>query len=90
MLFIFIIFLFFTTTLQLFPGGTFSNDGNYHHLYSKVCISIQIFEYNHSFSYYFGLLEEIRYPKDMINIMLFLNADSLTNNNTIFYDLKKY
>lgn len=88
MLFILFFLTFFIPTNQLFHYAV-PEEGDYYHLYSKVCISARIFDYDHSLSYFLGSLEEIRYPKDVIKIMFFLNT-SFSANDLIFFNLKKY
>ncbi|KAI6173397.1 hypothetical protein M3Y98_01077000 [Aphelenchoides besseyi] len=74
-----VIFTIIHQAHSLFPGAT-PEDGDYRHLYPKLCLSLRIFETEHSFSYQLGWLEDLKYPKDRIHFQFLVQEDSLLQN----------
>lgn len=57
------------------------DDGNYSHLYPKVCLSIRINHHEHSLPYFLGLIENLRYPKNRMHVAFF--AENTSDSETI-------
>uniref|UniRef100_A0AC35GEH7 Uncharacterized protein n=1 Tax=Panagrolaimus sp. PS1159 TaxID=55785 RepID=A0AC35GEH7_9BILA len=66
--------------LAVIESPTFANifanlqpdDGDYRHLYPKLCLSMGIKRYGHALSYSVGMVENLRYPKDRMHISFFI------------------
>uniref|UniRef100_A0A914HCF8 Glycosyltransferase 25 family member n=1 Tax=Globodera rostochiensis TaxID=31243 RepID=A0A914HCF8_GLORO len=50
-----------------FPRG----EGDYRHLYRPLCVGIKVNDNEHVLSYFMGMVEELRYPKDRMHILFF-------------------
>lgn len=61
-------FVFFVEkTYSALPGAQ-PDDGDYRHLYPKVCVGIRINQHEHILPYSMGLIENLKYPKDRIHV----------------------
>jgi len=64
----FLFFVFFIEKIYSgFPGAQ-PDDGDYRHLYPKVCLGIRINKHEHILPYSMGLIENLKYPKDRIHV----------------------
>lgn len=68
-------FLLLNSAYGLFPGAT-PDEGDYRHLYGKVCVTLRVFETPHIFPYSMGWVENLRYPKDRMHLQLLAASDS--------------
>jgi hypothetical protein len=68
--------LIFSFSFALFPGAI-PDEGDYRHLYGKVCVTLRIFETPYIFPYSMGRLENLRYPKDRMHLQLLAEQDSI-------------
>ncbi|KAL3090259.1 hypothetical protein niasHS_006711 [Heterodera schachtii] len=50
-----------------FPPG----EGDYRHLYPRLCVTIKINDHKHVLSYFMGMVEDFRWPKDRMHILFF-------------------
>ncbi|KAI6191701.1 Glycosyltransferase 25 family member [Aphelenchoides bicaudatus] len=73
-----LLLLIFTFSLAsaLFPGAT-PDEGDYRHLYGKICLTFRVFETPHIFPYSMGWIENLRYPKDRMHIQFLFESNSV-------------
>lgn len=90
-LYLLIFFICLPLTWQLFPG-TVPEEGDYRHIYPKLCLTIRSYESydQYSLSYILGLIEELQYPKDRIHVsFLTIEVQQEDSSQTSLTLLKK-
>uniref|UniRef100_F1L0H0 Glycosyltransferase 25 family member n=1 Tax=Ascaris suum TaxID=6253 RepID=F1L0H0_ASCSU len=65
--------LYTGSTWALFPGAV-RDEGDYSHLYPVLSLNMYFEDHAHALPYFFGLIENLDYPKDRISINAFIGA----------------
>ncbi|TKR67316.1 hypothetical protein L596_023488 [Steinernema carpocapsae] len=65
------VLLLISTSLALFPGRQ-PDRGDYRHLYPRLFLAIGVRSHAHSLPYTLGLIENLEYPKDRLQIAFFV------------------
>ncbi|VDN59375.1 unnamed protein product [Dracunculus medinensis] len=52
--------------------GTISVEGDYRHIYPLVMLAIRFDDDSHIMPYFFGLIENLDYPKDRMSIDIYI------------------
>uniref|UniRef100_A0A915APJ8 Glycosyltransferase 25 family member n=1 Tax=Parascaris univalens TaxID=6257 RepID=A0A915APJ8_PARUN len=65
--------LYIGSTWALFPGAV-RDEGDYRDLYPIVSLNMYFEDHAHALPYFFGLIENLDYPKDRISINAFIGA----------------
>ncbi|OZC05486.1 hypothetical protein X798_07540, partial [Onchocerca flexuosa] len=70
------ILVFFTVEIFTFSStqNAFFREADYHQLYPLTSIAIQLQNHAHALPYFFGLLENLDYPKDQLLIDIYVET----------------